>query len=88
MSVFYKSGESKIRPGVYRMLVDIGKKKGPASTNSWTPEPEVPLKVVYYEDTRTLSLSGGLEIIHNGIDTLTVNGLTHSYSAGTVTIGG
>lgn len=90
MSVFYRNGETKKRPGVYRLIVDISKIKGLAtSANGWAPEWDDALTAFYNEVTRTLTLSSDkITVTHNGIATVTVKGLSHSHDAGVVTIGG
>lgn len=88
MSAFYRSGENKTRPGVYRQFVDRSK-VNPFTTGRWTPEWDYKLTVVYDEETATLKLScRRMTVTYNGVDTVTVKGLRHTYDANTVTIGG
>jgi len=90
MSVFFTKGESKKRPGIYRRIVNIGKTNiFKASTSGWTPEWDDGLTVLYDQGKKSLKLeSGRMTVTYNGIDTVTVKGLSHSHNASAVTIGG
>lgn len=86
MPGIYMTRERKIRPGVYQQIVDRGA-INPFKTNRWTPEYK--LIVVYDKETATLKLScRRMTVTYNGVDTVTIKGLRHTYKANTVTIGG
>lgn len=75
---FYKSGEQKIRPGVYLRVAN----RGTISATAFNPVPPMPDPPVETD---------GLMVSYDGVSVVTItlpNGYTVSYADGTVTLAG